>query len=423
MAFLVARLDVRETLHSVIKRKVSVMYSQGSQSKVWYQSVNNAELPALTSNRFNALPKQSTPFKSFADNIDTIGDILKFGLEKGYVSNERISEILKIDSCSHAGMDLLSDVIVNDFWRGFSKEVGEIQHNTEQRYLSVMPDHLKDDFIAQSKRCLGYHSLNIGKNPYCTYEVDKFYISIDASEPYLSSFDLSKYQFNKRTKQALMTIINKLMLHQFECPPSTLEQFDWVFDELFDENETVIFQIADHCITKGDSDIDIDILITELELETYREQIEMAGVREICQSAYLRRLMNEIDTQNSTKSLTNCFTDLDKAAKKEKDSDLALISKMAQFLPKVSNYSVLSSEGDIDMAYSAIYTFDSYEENQLAESIFEQTYQTGEEPTLMLEPSESGLCFLKNYFEALYLKSLIFVVLEHREQDLVEVLR
>ena len=383
-------------------------YSPTALKMPWYLALNKAYVPEIGT--FNETPDQKTRFGTFEKSIDSIGDMLKLGKAKSFISDERIQDVINIDVHSHNGMELLADVITNDFWQGYSTHLNTMRGAIEQRYLSEMPDELKARFIEISNNHLSFQKLSIGMCEADTY-TEKFKITITPSEIFLTDFDLGKYKFDSRIESALFSLINLTMRHQLECAAAAHGEYEWLMEETLDGNDEIANKIYQYWQQHNeDFELDIEEMGKELGIESYVEGIEEIGIEPIISYVASMKLELKITRSMEDESAKQCLSALAHAGKEDKN--IAFLHKMACYLPNKPVHHALENVGDISMEYQALYTFGSQLEYSLVESIFEQTYQTGEEAALMLEATELGLSFLQNYFESLYLKSLIQAVLE-----------
>ena len=383
-------------------------YSPTALKMPWYLMLNKASVPEM--GEFNELPVRKTRFATFEKSIDSLGNMLKLGKAKGFISDERIQEVIDIDVHSHAGMAVLADVITNDFWHGYSAYLYSMREVIEQRYLSEMPVELKPKFIEISNNHLSYQKLSIGKCEADT-NTESFNITITPSELFLTDFDLNKYKFDTRLEDALFSLINLTMRHQLECAAAAHCEYEWLVEETIDGNDEIANQIYRYWQQHNeDFSLDVEEMAKELNIESYAERIEDVGIEPIVYYVASMELELKITNSMTDDAAKQCLSALARAGKEDKH--IAYLHKMACHLPSEPLHHVLENVGDLGMDYQALYSFGSQLEYSLVESIFEQSFQTGEVSALMIEATELGLSFLQNYFETLYLKSLIHAVLE-----------
>ncbi|QIR16468.1 hypothetical protein [Shewanella aestuarii] len=384
-------------------------YAPTALKMPWYLKLNNATVPSVKNN-FNDLPVVKKHFTAFANSVNSIGDMLKLGKAKGFISDERIQAVLNIDTQSHAGMNLLADVIRNDFWQGYSAHINSMREQIESRYLTNMPEGLKSDFVSIAQRNLSFLQISIGINQYATYNTDELNITITPTELFLTEFDLSKYQFDNRMYDAMFSLINFTMRHQLEAPAAVNDEYEWLLEEMLDGNDDVAEKIYQYWQQHNEYfELDVEEMTKALNIESLTDTIDDIGIQPIVLHVAAADLERKINNSTNDDAIIKCFSVLEIAG--QTDANIAHLYKMAKELPTESLHHATDNIGDTSMCFHALYSFNSQQEYSMAESIFERTYQTGEEPVLKLEASELGLSFLQNYFETLYMKSLIQAVL------------
>ena len=391
--------------------------------KIWYASMNNAEVPDLK----NKLESLTCSYPLYDENLKAISPMLMFGLKQGFISQDQVANaIAEKDRLTQ--INLVSDLIAEKCWKPFTTKISSImcEHETKIRQLIInalkgLPEtqnRIAEEYdnILKNRAEISTLSLSINSNgDFGDWHLNSFAARITFSDAYITEFDVSKLNFDQRQLSVVCKIIQIIMPFQFECSTLDLNNYsnEWLYGEVFSSDD--VNRIGQY-IHDSNGSYELDDLCNELNIdEETRTTIDDYGVDGIYDYWLMDKLSDRINAFYKDPDI-----DIEKSLAK-------LAVKFADLTPLLSVYEYFSKQikpitfpfdsgSDIDVSEQLIYSFGMQEEQACIHEAGERYFNSGESAAMNIRFEDENIYeFFENFAITNCLVSLIMALLQLRE--------